>query len=87
MALRTTSPFSFRPCTQDQAPLFSVRAGIPLDAALEMASSILSSARDAAETAGMAAASDTAAVWATFYLVDMALAVVNAATQAPEAQS
>jgi hypothetical protein len=88
MALRTTSPFSFRPCDPEQTPLFSVRDGIPLDAALEMAGSILSSARDAAETAGMAATADAASIWATFYLVDMALAVVNAAISAPmEVQS
>lgn len=87
MALRTTSPFSFRPCNPDQDPLFSVRDGIPLDAALEMAGNILSSARDAAETAGMAATSDAASIWATFYLVDMALAIVNAATKTAEAQS
>jgi hypothetical protein len=82
MALRTTSPFSFRPCDSDHTPLFSVRDGVPLDAALEMAGSILSSARDAAETAGLAARDDAASIWATFYLVDMALAVVNAAISA-----
>jgi hypothetical protein len=79
---RTTSPFAFRPCTSEQEPLFTVRDGIPLDDALEMAGNILSSARDAAQAAGMAAKDDAASIWATFYLVDMALAVINAAQAA-----
>lgn len=74
---RVTTRVNFFSCNPQLEPLFSVRAGIPANDALEQASCLLGSARAVASTA--ASESDTEAAWAAVYLLDMANAIVDAA--------
>lgn len=77
---RKTSPHHFLPCNHFQDMLFSVRAGVPIGHALEMASCFLAAAQDIAGDAAQAA--EGGRMWGAYYLIAMAKAAVDASVEA-----
>ena len=72
----TTVPVSFFPCNPEQTNLFSVRAGISALDALQMATSFLDVARDAAAYSAGGDDSGNSGV-AAAYLITMSKALVD----------
>lgn len=81
---RVTAPHRFIRCNSVGNLLFEVRGGIPLANALEQASCYMAAAKETASVvAGSAIDDDPAgALWAAFYLIEMAAAVVDSALNA-----
>lgn len=77
---RKTSPHQFFSCNPEQDMLFAVREGLPATDALEMALCFLASAQDITEEVAQAEHDDR--IWGAFYLIKMAMAVVDAAVGA-----
>lgn len=77
---RKTSQHHFLPCNHHQDMLFSVRAGVPVGDALEMASCFLAAAQDIAADAAQAV--DGGRMWGAYYLIAMAKAAVDASVDA-----
>ncbi len=77
----TTEETSFFPCDGGKAKLFCVNEGLPLVAALEQSSVLLSAALGTA--INTAHDDNTREAWATVYLIQMAAAVIEAATPRP----
>jgi hypothetical protein len=70
-----TSFIKFLPCNSDSEALFSVNPDIPALDALEQASRFIGTAREIAAVS--AEDLNTEAPWATVYLLDMAMAIVD----------
>lgn len=79
-SMRKLAPVNFFSCTADQDALFTVRDDAPVKEALEITQCLVSSARDAAITAAEALDGDQPhSLWATAYLLEIAVAVLEAA--------
>ena len=71
---RTSAPFPFFPTDSQGTFLFSVNADVPIEDALETASSYLLSALEVARS--NAEEAKTSHGWAAVYLIEMAQAIV-----------
>lgn len=76
---QVTSRHPFHSCTAEGDDLLAICEGVPLEQALERASSFLESAKGI--LCGAAEGGDSASVYGAAYLVDMAKAVVDSAAQ------
>ena len=74
----STSAHAFFPANAEQRPLFAVVAGVPVNDALNQVSALLSAARDSATSSVSLQEESSNHLWATVYLLDMAIAVVEA---------
>lgn len=74
----STRAHAFFPANAEQRPLFAVVAGVPANDALNQVSALLSAARDAASSSPVLQEESSNHLWATVYLLDMAIAVVEA---------
>lgn len=83
-APRVTASFPFFSCNADQQPLFEVRAGLSVRDAIELASTMLAAADDAAYHACELCNSfeNRHTMWAAAYLIETARAVVNSCATA-----
>lgn len=82
-----TAQKHFHPCPGSGWPLFSVRAGAPLESALEHASNLLDSAHYVACQAANAAGDgeqSPRALWTIMHLVEAANAVIDASIASVE---
>jgi hypothetical protein len=75
---RRTLRINFLPCNPQQDALFAVNDDLPADDALQYASNFMDSA--AAVMLDTAQEIDSASAWGALYLIQMAKAVVDAAT-------
>lgn len=79
-AARTTVFTPFFNCSPDGKTLFAVREDVSFEEALDQASCLMKTAESL--TAAAAQAADTYELWAAAYLVEIATAVIGAASSA-----